>query len=78
MRDLIQRADGRMTRLPFDDLHREAGREPIPRLAERLGYSTRTLQRWQTNGVPESKADSAAISLGSHPANVWPDRWYRT
>ena len=64
-----------MTRLPFDALHREAGRPPIPRLAERLGCSARTLHRWKANGIPASKADHAAIGVGSHPAYVWPTQW---
>lgn len=64
--------------LPFDDLHREAGHEPILRLAERLGCSPRTLHRWKNTGVPASQADAAAIGVGSHPANVWPDRWFQT
>ena len=64
-----------MNRLPFDDLHREAGRPPILRLAERLGCTPRTLHRWKNDGVPASKADDAAIGVGSHPAYVWPKQW---
>lgn len=64
-----------MTRLAFDELHREAGRPSIIRLAEIIGHTPRTLHRWKNDGVPASKADSAAIKVGSHPANIWPDQW---
>ena len=64
-----------MNRLPFDDLHREAGRENFTLLAARLGRTPRTLHRWKNNGIPLQEADAAAIRLGSHPEYVWPDQW---
>ena len=48
----------------------------VAELAARTGYSTRTIQRWKTHGVPLHAADAVAIRLGLHPAIVWTD-WYR-
>ncbi len=64
-----------MKRLPFDDLYKEAGKDNLQRLAERLGCTARTLHRWKNDGVPVAKADRAAIALGSHPAYIWPEHW---
>lgn len=66
-----------MTRLLFDGLHREVGREHFGLLADRLGCTRRTLHRWKNDGIPISKADKAAIKVGSHAAYIWPDQWQR-
>lgn len=65
-----------MNRLPFDDLHREAGLENFTLLSVRLGLSSRTLHRWKNNGVPLRDADDVAIRLGSHPDYIWPNQWH--
>lgn len=44
-------------------------------LAELLGFSVRTLQRWRIAGVPDRHADQMAINLGCHPCVIWPD-WF--
>jgi hypothetical protein len=42
-------------------------------LAEQLGVSQGTVQRWRSEGVPLWAADRAAIRLGVHPHSLWPD-----
>ena len=44
-----------------------------PRVALRLGVDQRTILRWRTEGVSELQADRAAIALGFHPYEVWPE-----
>lgn len=44
-------------------------------LAELAGTTVRAVQRWRHRGVPWSIADRAAIRLGLHPAELWPDWW---
>lgn len=46
-------------------------------VAALVGVSTRTVHRWQRNGLTDTQADRAAVALGLHPANVWPDWWSR-
>ena len=45
-------------------------------LAHRTGYPIRTVQRWNTTGVPLYSADRLAIRLGVHPATIWAT-WYQ-
>ena len=51
------------------------GRTNLCELARRTGYPVRTLQRWNTTGIPRYSADRLAIRLGRHPASIWDD-WY--
>lgn len=64
------------TALPFEPLHRYAGMARPQKLADRIGFSARTVQRWITVGtIPWESADAAAIRLGARPSLVWPDIW---
>ncbi len=63
-------------RLPFEPLAVEAQASTIETLAQRIGVSRRTVHRWVIDGIPADQADRAAIAIGSHPACLWPDRWY--
>lgn len=41
-----------------------------------LGVSDRTIARWRNGGrVTERVADRAALLLGLHPCNLWPDEY---
>ena len=44
-------------------------------LARRTGYALRTIQRWNTTGIPLYSADRLAIRLGVHPSNIW-SNWF--
>jgi hypothetical protein len=46
-------------------------------LARHTGFAVRSIQRWTRDGIPLWSADKLAISLGVHPANIWPD-WTTT
>ncbi len=56
-------------RLTFDAL----GCRSMSDLAREVGVSLRTLHRWKRDGVPRLAADRVAVSLGFHPASIWPD-----
>jgi len=41
------------------------------------GVSKRSIARWRVDGqVPWTSADTAAVSLGRHPRDIWGDVWY--
>ena len=65
-------------RLEFEPLAGEAPTSNVGQLAEMIGVTRRTIHRWARDGVPASKADHAAIAVGSHPAYVWADQWATT
>ena len=44
-------------------------------MAETLDVSRRNLIRWKFKGLPEIAADRAAVSLGMHPSELWPEWW---
>jgi hypothetical protein len=44
-------------------------------LARSLGLECTQTSRWRDRGVPVDWADRAAVYLGLHPVEVWPD-WY--
>ena len=48
----------------------------LSELSRNTGYPLRTIQRWNTTGVPRNSADRLAIKLGMHPANIW-TTWYQ-
>ena len=48
----------------------------LSELSRNTGYPLRTIQRWNTTGVPRNSADRLAIKLGIHPANIW-TTWYQ-
>lgn len=42
-------------------------------LAELVGVTSRTWKRWRDEGVPLVRADRAAVAVGDHPLDIWPD-----
>lgn len=63
-------------RWPWSELRtalRAAGYRTRTDQIEVLGITTRTLERWQAAGVPDTAADRAALDIGSHPQCVWID-----
>lgn len=63
----------RLPAQPLMALARRGGAEDsITDIADWLGIHTRSLQRWiEDGGIPIDSADSIAISLGRHPAEIW-------
>ena len=62
-------------RWPWADLDqalRHAGYHTRIQKLDALGISDRTWWRWRRDGVPDTEADNAAITLDSHPGLVWP------
>jgi hypothetical protein len=45
-------------------------------VAEAVGVSSKTVQRWKVDGLSWSVADRAAVAVGAHPATVWGDEWW--
>lgn len=78
-----------MTRYPLDPiarrLHVRLGLPGNPQdppgehghdaIAVSLGVSRATARRMATFGLTERQADHAAITLGTHPALLWPSWW---
>jgi hypothetical protein len=44
-------------------------------LAQTLGVDTAVILRYRQNGLDSSQADAVAITLGLHPAALWPS-WF--
>lgn len=42
-------------------------------LAELVGVTSRTWNRWRVDGVPILRADLAAVAIDAHPLDIWPD-----
>ncbi len=40
-------------------------------LAQRTGYTERTIRSWRTHGLHPKAADNAAIHAGLHPDLIW-------
>lgn len=64
--------------LPAHDVHgcQCAARGPgfcfsAATVADELGVTTRTVQRWQNVGLSDTAADRAAVTLGLTPHLVW-------
>ena len=52
------------------------GRVSGARLAGLLGVKPATVRMWrQRGGIPLYSADRAAVALGVHPCELWPDWW---
>lgn len=45
-------------------------------LAEMVGVTRRTVQRWKHSGLHPEMAERAAESLGEHPALIWGGAWW--
>lgn len=47
------------------------------KFAQMVGVSNRAVGRWRAAGglIPWTTADIAAVRLGIHPLNVWPELW---
>lgn len=43
-------------------------------LAEAVGVTRETLNRWKREGVPERQTDSVAVAIGLVPCLVWPEQ----
>lgn len=41
--------------------------------ARAVGVTVRAVERWKSGGLSALQADRAAIAIGIHPANLWPD-----
>lgn len=54
---------------------RESGEQPNPlaALSRAIDRPTGTIHRWIREGIPIHSADEAAIRIGLHPSNIWPD-----
>jgi hypothetical protein len=49
----------------------------VPEIAQALGVSDRTIQRWRATGIDPYLADQIAIKhLGMHPWEIWGDEWW--
>jgi hypothetical protein len=69
-----------MTRYAIDALeaHLVDDDEPRPSaavVALAAGVTKRTVVRWRAGGLDERSADHAAIALGVHPCELWPEWW---
>ena len=64
------------TRWPIEAVLDACANPPVTVFAARLGISTRTVWRWHHTGLSDTQADTIAVTLGYHPANIWP-HWYR-
>lgn len=63
-------------RLPLAPLFEAARTTCQAELARCIGVNRRVLARWVVRGsVPAARADSCAVRLGFHPANLWPEWW---
>ncbi len=61
---------------PLGPLEAAAGHPSAAALARQLGVTRRTVNRWRSAGrVPARQADTAAVRLGHHPAEIWPTEW---
>lgn len=57
---------------PLDD----AGQAPGARtIAAQCGTTVQKARRWKRTGLTLDEADTAAVRLGCHPCEVWPDWW---
>lgn len=60
-------------RWPVEPLFQAAQADTVLALAMFTGFTARTVHRWIHNGISDAHADEAAIALGLHPMNIWPD-----
>lgn len=45
-------------------------------LASTVGVTAKSWRRWRHAGVPVYSADRAAVALGTHPGELWPDLFW--
>lgn len=60
-------------RWPLEPLLAALRRPSVQGLAALLGIDARQVHRWKQYGLSDEWADRAAITLGLHPALVWPE-----
>jgi hypothetical protein len=60
-------------RLPVEPIVRRYG--SFSALARTLGLHCAQAARWSDRGIPVEWADRAAVYIGLHPVEVWPE-WY--
>jgi hypothetical protein len=66
---------GHPFRFPISELESRLGGTSAAELAGFLRVSSRTVFRYRTHGLNIVQADRAAVAVGYHPAEVWPDWW---
>lgn len=49
---------------------------PVALLADRIGVTRRTVNRWARSGLDPWRADEVAVAAGWHPWEVWGDAWH--
>jgi hypothetical protein len=71
-------------RLPFGPLERHIIPSPLDRaghpagartIAKQCGTTIRGAHRWMRCGLTLDEADTAAVRVGCHPCEIWPEWW---
>jgi lambda repressor-like predicted transcriptional regulator len=60
-------------RYPFAPVEVHRGDTEISVIAERVGVTHATVQKWRQRGMDEKNADRVATALGLHPWQLWPE-----
>lgn len=55
--------------------HRNPIYASVDEVAAEAGTTRRQWYRWRRQGVPLWEADRMAVTLGRHPAELWPQWW---
>lgn len=63
-------------RVPFAPIERRLNDNDVE-MAKTLGTNRTVIARWRKTGIPIGRADSLAVRIGAHPAELWPF-WYET
>ena len=64
-----------LLRWPLQPLFDATDTTEYKQLARLTGFPARTIHRWAHNGISDRNADRAAVALGKHPSNIWPN-WF--
>lgn len=64
-----------LLRWPLQPLFDATGTTEYRQLAALTGFAARTIHRWAHAGIQDIQADRAAVALGQHPSNIWPN-WF--
>jgi hypothetical protein len=62
-------------RWPLEPLFDATDTTEYKQLAVLTGFPARTIHRWAHAGLRDIQADRAAVALGKHPSNIWPN-WF--
>ena len=63
------------SRFPIAELESCLGGTSAREMAGLLKVSSRTVVRYRRRGLSVVQADRAAVAVGFHPAEVWPNWW---